>query len=339
MDPLSLRQTPPQAEGTPMTRTTRRAAMKGLALATTGLAMPRLARAAWPDHPVTLVVPFAAGGGNDVTARTLGQFLERELGQPFVVQNRPGAGGEVGINAVADARPDGYTYGILNTPGLVTIPIERNPRWSLDSFTFVASLVDDPAVIAVHPGGGIRDVAGLVAAARKDPDGVTIAAQGRGSTSFLSVRMLEMAADVTFSTVIYNALPQGVVALGQRQVVGAAANLGEALVMSADQPWRMLGVMAEERSSMAPDLPTFREQGFDISIGSLRGFVGPRGIPPEVTARISAAIDKVSRDPEYIALCARTQQPLKVVVGEAYVASLREQDGRFRAMWAQKPWI
>ncbi len=312
-----------------------------MAAAAAPLARPLVANAqpSWPDRPVTLVVPFGAGGGNDITARTLGQFLERELGQPFVVQNRPGAGGEIGINAVADSRPDGYTFGILNTPGLVTIPIERNPRWNLDSFSFIASLVDDPAVIGVHAQSGITSLADLVAAARREPDAVTIATQARGSTSFLSVRMLEMAAGITLTPVIYNALPPGVLAVAQREVRGAAANLGEALIMTASQPFRMLGVMAEERSSLDPSLPTFREQGVDVAIGSLRGFVGPRGIPAPIVARLTAAIDKVSRDPEYLEVCRRTQQPLRIMLGDAYVAHLRDADGRFRAMWREKPWI
>jgi tripartite-type tricarboxylate transporter receptor subunit TctC len=305
------------------------------------LALPASPRAqpASPERPVTLVVPFGAGGGNDITARTLGQFLERELGQPFVVQNRPGAGGEIGINAVAEARPDGHTFGILNTPGLVTIPIERSPRWTLESFSFVASLVEDPAVIGVHAAGGIATLADLVAAARREPEAVTVATQARGSTSFLSVRMLEMAAGISLTPVIYNALPPGILAVAQREVRGAAANLGEAMVMSAGQPFRLLGVMAEERSSLDPALPTFREQGLDVAIGSLRGFVGPRGIPAPVLARLTAAIEKVSRDPEYLELCRRTQQPLRVMFGEAYMAHLRDADRRFRAMWAQKPWI
>ncbi|MDB5368736.1 MAG: hypothetical protein JWP20_294 [Roseomonas sp.] len=315
-----------------------RRALLGTALA--GLAAPRLARAAsYPDHAVTLVVPFGPGGGNDITARTLGQFLERVLGQPFVVQNRPGAGGEIGINAVADAKPDGYTFGILNTPGLVTIPIERSPRWSMGSFTFVAGLVDDPAVIAVHPESGIRTAAELVAAAKQDPGSFTIATQALGSTSFLSVRMLEMVAGARFEPVIYPALPQGVMALGQREVRAAAANLGEGLTMSEGKPWHMVGVMAEERSAFAPAVPTFREQGFDLTIGSLRGFVGPKGIPPEIVARIAAAIDAVAADPEYIALCQRTQQPLRVLRQDAYNGYLRDADTKFRALWSARPWL
>ena len=303
------------------------------------LAMPRLARAAsYPDHPITLIVPFGAGGGNDITARTLGQFLEKELGQPFVVQNRPGAGGEIGINAVADAKPDGYTFGILNTPGLVTIPIERQPRGGLESFTFVAGLVEDPGVIAVHPDSGIHTVADLVAAAKQD-DGFTIAAQGLGSTSFLSVRLLELAAGVRFEPVIYPSLPQGVLALGQKEVRGAAANLGESQTMAEGKPWRMVGVMAEARSPLAPELQTFKEQGYDITIGSLRGFVGPKGVPAAITARLGAAIEAVFADPEFIALAARTQQPLRLLRQEAYGEHLTQANQTFRALWAKKPWI
>lgn len=319
-----------------MTAPTRRALL-GAGLAS--LALPGLARAAaYPEHPITLVVPFGPGGGNDVTARTLGQFLEKELGQPFVVQNRPGAGGEIGINAVADAKPDGYTFGILNTPGLVTIPIERKPRWTLESFTFVAGLVDDPGIIAVHPDSGIRTAADLVAAARKE-EGFTVAAQGLGSTSFLSVRLLEQVAGVRFEPVIYPSLPQGVMALGQKEVRGAAANLGEGQTMSEGKPWQVVGVMAEERSAVAPGIPTFREQGFDVTIGSLRGFVGPKGIPPEVTARLGAAIEKVFADPEFIALAQRTQQPLRLLRQGAYARHLQDSDTKFRALWAAKPWI
>ncbi|MBR0667568.1 tripartite tricarboxylate transporter substrate binding protein [Roseomonas hellenica] len=303
------------------------------------LAAPVTARGSdYPSRPLTLIVPFGPGGGNDVTARTLGQFLEKVLGQPIVVQNRPGAGGEVGINAVADARPDGYTFGILNTPGLVTIPIERQPRWSLDSFAFVAGLVEDPGTIAVHPDSGITTVAQLVAAARRE-DGFTIAAQGRGSTSFLSVRMLEQVAGVRFEPVIYPSLPQCVLALGQKEVRGAAANLGEGQVMAEGRPWRLVGVMAETRSPLAPEVPTFREQGCDVTIGSLRGFVGPRGVPEEISARLGSAIATIFADPEFLALARRTQQPLRLLDQTAYARHLLDADRTFRALWAARPWL
>ncbi|MBX9594264.1 MAG: tripartite tricarboxylate transporter substrate binding protein, partial [Roseomonas sp.] len=149
---------------------TRRAAL----VAPLVLASPRLALAAWPERPVTLIVPFAAGGGTDISARVMAQYLERDLGQPFVVQNRPGAGGAIGLGALAAAAPDGYTLAIINTPGIVTIPIERNAGWTMDSFTFIAGVVEDPATFAVHPDSPIRSIADLIAAAKAAPGMVTV---------------------------------------------------------------------------------------------------------------------------------------------------------------------
>ncbi|WP_426955748.1 tripartite tricarboxylate transporter substrate binding protein [Muricoccus radiodurans] len=302
------------------------------------LAAPRIARAAWPDRPIQLIVPLGAGGGTDLTARTLAQYLEPELGQAIAVVNRPGAGGEIGLNAIAEARPDGYTLGIMNTPGVVTLPIERTPRFNLDSFTYLAGIVEDPGVMAVHPDSPIRDVPGLVAAARAQPGAVTVATQGAGSSSWLSVRLLEAAAGVQLEPVPYNSAPASVLGLVQRQTVVGTANLGEGMAMTSQNPWRAVGVMAESRSPLAPELPTFREQGFDVLMGSLRGLGGPKNMPPEVAARIGAAVAKVMENAEYRAACQRTSQPLRFMDAATYAAFLRNEDRRFRSLWTSKPW-
>jgi len=309
----------------------------GLGLA--ALAAPWPARAAaWPERALTLVVPFGAGAGNDLTSRTLAQFLESELGQPIAVVNRPGAGGEVGLSAVADAKPDGYTLGNFSTPGIVTIPIERRPRWTLDSFEPIAGIVNDPAVIAVHPGSPIRDIADLVAAARKEVGAVTVATQGLGSASYFSIRLLELAADVRFEPVTYNAGPQSILALAQRDVVASTANLGEGMMMASGQPWRPLGVMAAERVPLAPGLPTFREAGYDIEMGSLRGIGAPKGVPEAVLDILSAAIGRVMAEPDYQAACARTLQPVAYLPRAEYAAALRRMDESYRRMWRIQPW-
>ncbi|MBP0495712.1 tripartite tricarboxylate transporter substrate binding protein [Pararoseomonas indoligenes] len=314
-----------------------RLSRRGLGLA--ALSAPRPGRAAaWPDRPLTLVVPFGAGAGNDITSRTLAGFLERELGQPVAVVNRPGAGGEIGLNAVADARADGYTLGNLSTPGVVTIPIERRPRWTLDSFEPIAGIVNDPAVIAVRPDSSIASIADLVEAARRQPGAVTVATQGLGSASHFSVRLLEMAAGVRFEPVTYLAGPQSILALAQRDVVASTANLGESMIMTAGQPWRPLGVMAPERLSLAPDLPTFREAAYDIEMGSLRGIGAPKGVPEPVLEVLSAAIGRVVADPEYRAACARTMQPISYLPRAEYSATLRRMDEAYRRMWQAAPW-
>jgi tripartite-type tricarboxylate transporter receptor subunit TctC len=318
-----------------MTKLPRRAAI-GLALGT--LATPRLARAAWPERPITIIVPLAAGGGTDITARNVAAFLSRDLGQPVVVQNRPGAGGALGYTALAEAAPDGYTLGITNTPGAVIIPIERTSRFSLASFTPLAGVIEDPAVIAVRPDSGIRSAAELVERARRAPRSVTASIQGVGGSAWVSMRILEQAAGAQFELVIYNSAPAAVLAMVQRDVVVGTANLGEGMMMTAGQPWQVLGVMAKDRNPLAPEVPTLREQGIDAIATTVRGFSGPRGLPAEVVARLSAAFDRMAADAEFQATCRRTFQPLNYMDAPAFAAHLRAEDEFFRAMWARQPW-
>lgn len=299
---------------------------------------PHLARAAWPERPLQLIVPFAAGGGTDISARTMAQFLERELGQPVVVQNRPGAGGEIGLSAIADARPDGYTIGIINTPGIVTIPIERSPRWSLASFTFIAGVVEDPTTFAVHPESPMRSIADLVAAARAKPGEVTIGTQGVGSAGHISALLLEQAAGIRFEAVSYAGSAPAAVALMRRDIQVTTASLGESLTFAQQQPWRVLGLMSSGRSEFARDVPTFKEAGYDIRGGSLRGIGAPRGLSEDVVRRLSAAIGAVLRHPEFREASARTFQPLRFLDSAEYVEYLREADVAHRALWRLRPW-
>ena len=299
---------------------------------------PHLARAAWPERPLQLIVPFAAGGGTDISARTMAQFLERELGQPVVVQNRPGAGGEIGLSAIADARPDGYTIGIINTPGIVTIPIERSPRWSLASFTFIAGVVEDPTTFAVHPESPMRSIADLVAAARAKPGEVTIGTQGVGSAGHISALLLEQAAGIRFECVSYAGSAPAAVALMRRDIQVTTASLGESLTFAQQQPWRVLGLMSSGRSEFARDVPTFKEAGYDIRGGSLRGIGAPRGLSEDVVRRLSAAIGAVLRHPEFREASARTFQPLRFLDSAEYVEYLREADVAHRALWRLRPW-
>jgi tripartite-type tricarboxylate transporter receptor subunit TctC len=299
---------------------------------------PHLARAAWPERPLQLIVPFAAAGGTDISARTMAQFLERELGQPVVVQNRPGAGGEIGLSAIADARPDGYTIGIINTPGIVTIPIERSPRWSLASFTFIAGVVEDPTTFAVHPESPMRSIADLVTAARAKPGEVTVGTQGVGSAGHISALLLEQAAGIRFECVSYAGSAPAAVALMRRDIQVTTASLGESLTFAQQQPWRVLGLMSSGRSEFARDVPTFKEAGYDIRGGSLRGIGAPRGLSEDVVRRLSAAIGAVLRHPEFREASSRTFQPLRFLDSAEYVEYLREADVAHRALWRLRPW-
>jgi tripartite-type tricarboxylate transporter receptor subunit TctC len=293
---------------------------------------------AFPDRPVTMIVPFAAGGGTDITARTVAKFLEKELGQPVVVQNRTGAGGEIGMAAVAEARPDGHVIGIINTPGVVTIPIERRARFALDSFDFIAGVVEDPASILVLESSPVRSIADLVAFTRRDPAGATLGSAGIGSSGHIAMLLLGVAAGVEFTNVPFSGTSVAVTNMLGGQIFGTTSNIGEAFAMTSGRPVRILGVMASARMAMFPDIPTFAEAGFPVEAGSIRSFGAPRGLPPAVLVRYEAAFARLMTDSEFLEDARRTTQPLRFRPRVELVAALAEADRAHRALWAVKPW-
>src|SRR3954451_25423337 len=168
------------------------------ALLAPALAAPAMAQAPWPDRPVTMIIAYAAGGGTDTAARTLARFMEKDLGQPVVVVNRPGAGGEIGWSELARAKPDGYTIGFTNTPGIVTVPIERQARFRLEDFAPIANIVDDPGGIWVLADSPYRNLAELVEAAKRAPGTLGYGTTGIGSDDHLAMLALERQAGVQF---------------------------------------------------------------------------------------------------------------------------------------------
>lgn len=303
------------------------------------LATPALALAAYPDHPITLIVPFPAGAGTDMTGRTLGQCMEKFIdGAKIVVLNRAGASGDIGLAALAQAAPDGYTIGIVNTPGVISIPIERPAKYTLDSFDFIANIVDDPGTISVHADGHIKTIQDLVAAAKARPGTVTVGTQGVGSAGHISMLLLEQAADISLSAVPFQGASPSRTALLGKVIDASTANMGEAIGFAAGQPWRILGVMSDVRSPQSPATPTFREAGYNILAGSMRGLAAPKGIPADVMAKLSHATQQCSVDPEFLDRAEKTFQPLRYLGRDDYLKSLRQVDTQMRELWKVKPW-
>ena len=296
------------------------------------------AHAAFPDKPITIVVPFSAGGGTDLTARLLAKSMEKYAGQPVVVLNRAGAGGELGMAQVAAAPADGYMLGIINTPNALTIPIERSARFGAASFELLANVMDDPATLSVNGASPIRSVQDLVAAAKKAPNTLTYGTAGIGSAGHISMLMLEKAAGIQLRHVPFKGTSEVANALLGGHIDVATANLGEALGFSKGSQWRILGQMAPRRSGMASDLPTFAEAGYPLESGSLRGLGAPRGLPPETTRALLALIDKAVADPEFRAAALKAQQDVRYLKQDEYVALMAEMRKRFESLWTTSPW-
>ena len=316
---------------------TRRAALGGAGAGL--LAAPALAQTAtaWPERPLEIVVGFVAGGGTDLDARLVARFLEPKLGVPVVVTNRPGAGGELALATVARARPDGHVLGTTNMPGFLTIPIERQAQFRLDDFAPIANLVTDPSAISAHAAGPFRSLADVIERARAAPDTVTYASPGTGTDDHLQLVLLQQAAGVRLSHVVYQGDPQLRTALLGRQVDVIGLNLGP--VTAAPENIRVLSQGGATRSRFRPDVPTLRELGYPVEMASERGLVTAAGTPPAVLARLRAAVAEVARDPEFVrVLESRFTEPA-FEPGEAWFARLRRLEPEYRALWARSPWV
>jgi tripartite-type tricarboxylate transporter receptor subunit TctC len=311
-----------------------------LPLAAAGLlAAPGMAHAAWPERPVQIVVPFPPGGGVDLTARVAARFLEKHTGgRSFVVVNRPGAGGEVGWASVGDAAPDGHTLALLNAPNIMAIPIERRSRFTMESFAFIAALVDDPVTISVHAQSPYRTMAGLVAAMRAQPGRMTYGTAGIGAVGHIAFLTLARALGVSAEHVPFQGAANVATAVLGRQVEIATTTFAESRRFVAAGDWRGLGVMSPRRLAAMPDLPTMREQGIAAEMGSIRGLGAPRATPPAVLAAIAEAVAKVVQDPEYLAALDAASLPPRYLAQAGYLELLANMDRDLKALWQTNPW-
>ncbi|MDB5372606.1 MAG: 3-phosphoglycerate dehydrogenase [Belnapia sp.] len=309
-----------------------------LLLAAPALLLAGPARAEWPDKPLTMVVAFAAGGGTDLAARTLARYLEKDLGQPVVVVNRPGAGGEIGFAELARAKPDGLTIGFINTPHIVTLPIERRTRFRLEDFTPIGNIVDDPGAFYVLTDSPYRTLAEVIAAARAQPEAISYGTTGIGSDDHLAVLAFERQAGIRLLHVPYAGSAQVKQALLGRTIAIGSMNVAEGVVESRQGLLRMLGQMGERRTEVAGDIPTFREAGFDVVEGSMRGMAAPAGVPRAVLERLSLAVQRTVEDPEFQANAAQQALPLRFLGPDAYLAELIALRGKYQALWAEHPW-
>ncbi|HPU54123.1 MAG TPA: tripartite tricarboxylate transporter substrate binding protein, partial [Burkholderiaceae bacterium] len=217
------------------------------------------AQAAYPERPIRMIVAYSAGGATDVTARAIAPFIEKYLGggARIVIENRTGAGGAIGFAALAAAPPDGYTIGFINTPNLVTIPIERKSSFTWESFDLIGNVVDDPSNFSVLSSSPITTLDQLAAYARSKPGQVTVGTTGVGSDDHLAMLMFEKIAGVKMNHVPFKGAADVRAATLGKQIDVAAVNIGEALqATKGGAPFRNFGPMSVARTDLAPEIPT-----------------------------------------------------------------------------------
>jgi len=255
----------------------------------------------YPSRPIRLIVPFAPGGGNDTVARLVGQGLSAELGQPVVVDNRPGAGGIVGAEAAAKAPADGYTL-FLGGVGSHAINPNLHANLSYDpvkDFAPISLIASAPLVLVVHPSVRANSVRELIALARAEPARLNYASNGNGSSSHLAAVMFASMTGVDMVHVPYKGLSPALSDLLSGQVQLMFSSVVAIVPHVKAGKLRALAVSSRERLSLLPDLPTIAEAGVPgYETSSWYGILAPAGTPAEIVTRLNAALVKVVSQPD-----------------------------------------
>jgi tripartite-type tricarboxylate transporter receptor subunit TctC len=260
---------------------------------------------AYPDRPLTMVVTFAAGGSSDVLARAVADALSRRLGKQVAVDNRPGAGGHIGAEAVAHAAPDGYTI-LFGTNGTLGIgpALYKNLRYDpAHDLAPVGLLHQLPLLLIVNPSVPAKNLTELIDYARSKPGALSFASAGVGSVSHLAGELFKDEAKIDILHVPYKGGGAAVPDLLSGRVSMMLETIPNALPLARSGQMRAIGVTTKQRSSLAPDIPTLAESGLpDFDVSAWTGLFVPAGTPRAVIDRLNAESVKIAGDKDYAAL-------------------------------------
>ncbi|GHD00666.1 ABC transporter substrate-binding protein [Pseudorhodoferax aquiterrae] len=296
-----------------MPMTTRRQALARVAALGALPVLGNAAAQAYPNKPIELIVPFAAGGGTDVLARALAEAARPHLGQSLIVVNRAGASGGVGWAELINARPDGYKLAIV-TVEITMIPHLGVVKFSADDVLPIARLNADPATIAVRAEAPYRTLEEFLAAARKAPGELRVGNAGPGSLGHLAAAALEDKAGVQLNHVPFRGANPAVLDLLGGHIDAVAVTPVEVATYVQAGKIRPLAVMADRRIAAGWEpVPTLKERGIDLVVGGWRGLAAPKGTPPEALAVLREAMARTLREP------ALRETMAKQNMGEGYL--------------------
>lgn len=286
----------------------------------------------YPDKPVKIVVPFPPGGNVDISARIIAQALSEELGQPFVVENKPGAAGFVGADYVVKSKPDGYTLLVSSNSAISIAPLTNPnaPYEPLRDFAPVSMLAQTPLVIEVNPTVPAKSVAELVALAKRQPGQMTMATPSSGSINHMAIELFQSATGTKFNLVHYKGNAPAVNDLLGGHVQASFDQVTSSLQHIKAGKLRALAVTSATRAPELPEVPTLEEAGFKgLEAVTFTAMVGPQGMPPDVVARLNAAVNKALQSPAVKERFAAAGAQVRGTTPDEFFQFLRNEQARW----------
>ena len=301
-----------------------------LALVATGCSGPGAQGGSAEDYPseeIRLIIPYAAGGPTDISGRAVGAYLEENLGQPFVVENVPGASATVGIGELVASPPDGYTLAVATTSPLVLVPLLEDVGYDKDDVETIGVTIEGPAVLAVHTGSQFETAELFFEAAAANPGGLSVGLPGANTPQGVELMRLRDEYGIEVSPVPFEGNSEAVTALLGGNVDAFFLPVGEAEMTPIEEgEFRPLAVGPEERVEYLPDTPTLRELGYEnLTLStSVYGLVAPKGTPSEILSTLESTLEQALQDPEVREQINERYIPQEFIDGEGFRAVLDE---------------
>jgi tripartite-type tricarboxylate transporter receptor subunit TctC len=269
-----------------------------LAFVVAALAAPASAQD-YPNKPIRIVVPFGPGGGADIVGRIFGQALQEKLGQPVVIENKPGAAGTLGNEVVARADKDGYTIGVMTAGQIIAAVMNKGLRYdTATAFEPISQVATASLIIVARPDFPASTAAELIATAKANPGKVNVASPGFGATQHMSAELFRQTAGVEMQHVPFRTSPEAITAVLGKQVDVLFDTVLAVLGQIQSGQLKAIAVTTKDRFPIVPDVPAAAESGqlpgYDVA--TWYGFFGPRGIPPEIVAKLNKALNEALKD-------------------------------------------
>ena len=254
----------------------------------------------YPARPVQIVVPYAAGGGTDLSARVMAEFIEPYLGGTMVVRNMPGGGGSIGTSAVLHAAPDGYTVGFGAQGPLAMLPHYGGIDYAVKDVEFLALMGRNLMLVGVNKNVPFQDAKSFLAYAKANPGKLSVGNSGAGGASHIAMEGLAMAAGVQVKSMPYGGSATAITACVGGHIDAVVAHPSELMTQAKAGNIKVIMVMEEERIKQFPDAPTAKEAGVDFTWSAWKGIIAPKGLPAPVKAKLEGALDKVFQDAKFL---------------------------------------
>jgi tripartite-type tricarboxylate transporter receptor subunit TctC len=290
------------------------------------LSVPSAFAQDYPSKPIRIIVPFGPGGGGDIVGRIFGQALQEKLGQAVVIENKPGAAGTIGNEAVARADKDGYTIGVMTAGQIIAGAMNKSLRYdTATAFEPISQVATASLIIVARPDFPASNVKELIAAAKANPGKINVASPGFGATQHMSGELFKQTAGVDMTAVQFRTSPEAITAVLGKQVDVLFDTVLAVLGQVQSGQLKAIAVTTKDRFPIVPDVPAAAESGLlpGYDVATWYGFFGPRGIPPEIVSKLNKALNEALKD-------AAVRERL-IKAGVAPQGSTPEEFGKFMA--------